>query len=140
MVARTVRIGQKILLTQSPFSHPGGLDAGVVDYDARARDARLEREPSRCREVLRSITTRLTKLTTTDEGRSLRVRQSAAPGGRTADVESNLERELAFLSGHTIHHLAIMRLLAERAGIVLPKGLDLAFSTEAFLDNSVQPT
>jgi hypothetical protein len=116
-----------------------GLDAGVVDY-ARERDVRLEQEPVRCREVLRSIVTRLAKLTPGDEGQRLRVRQSAAPGGRTAEVESNLGRELAFLSGHTIHHLAIMKLLAEAAGVVLPKGLDLAFSTEAFLDNSVQPT
>jgi len=117
-----------------------GLDAGVVDYDARERDPRLEQDPDRCREVLESITVRLAALTAEDEVRTLRIRQTAAPGGRAANVESNLERELAFLSGHTIHHLAIMKLLAEAAGIVLPQGLDLAFSTEAYLDNTVRPS
>jgi len=117
-----------------------GLESGVVDYDARERDPELERDPHRCREVLETISDRLRKLTSTDVGRSVRIRQTAASGGRTAEVESNLERELAFLSGHTIHHLAIMKLLAEEQSIALPQGLDLAFSTEAYLDGSKQPT
>jgi hypothetical protein len=41
---------------------------------------------------------------------------------------------LAFLSGHTIHHIAIMVHAARAAGVEIPTRLAVAFSTEAQRD------
>ena len=57
--------------------------------------------------------------------------QSAAPGRPPSSSPSRLERELVFLSGHTIHHIAIMVLAARAAGVEIPSPLAVAFSTEA---------
>ena len=61
------------------------------------------------------------------------LRQEVAPGGQSGRVDTNMERELAFLSSHTIHHLAIMSLLAEARGVEIPPGLGVAFSTATFM-------
>jgi hypothetical protein len=70
----------------------------------------------------------------------LRVRQSAAAGVEPITVDSNLERELLFLSGHTIHHIAIMALLVRGEGVGLPDGVDMAFSTAAHLSTASSPS
>jgi hypothetical protein len=108
-----------------------GLDTGQVDYDARDRDAALEREPDRALALLSDVAERLRIIGTGRLDRPLAVLLQAAPDPARSAVPSNLERELMFLSGHTIHHLAIMALLAEREGVAVPQGLDVAFSTSA---------
>jgi hypothetical protein len=108
-----------------------GLDAGLVDYDDRERDAVLEQDSELMRRRLAELDRALRTIDPAGFGRQLHVRQSAALGVAPVTVESNLERELLFLSGHTIHHLAIMTLLVRAHGIGLPTGLDIAFSTAA---------
>jgi hypothetical protein len=110
--------------------------AGVVDYDARDRDATVEVDPGRFLEELVSVETRLRSLSDADLGGTTEVRQAAAPGGREATSTSNLARELVFLSGHTIHHLAIVRLLCEAGGVPVPEDVTMAYSTEAFRSGS----
>lgn len=104
---------------------------GAVDYDARPRDPRTERDPACAREVLRGIADGLAALGDVDLGRELRVTQSVAPGRPPVPSTSRLERELAFLSSHTIHHIAIMVLAARAAGVTIPAELAVAYSTEA---------
>jgi len=106
-----------------------GLEAGRVDYDARDRDAVVEREPERALQLLAEVVAGLRAIAPDALARPLSVLLQAAPDPARGAVASHLERELMFLSGHTIHHLAIMALLAEREGVVVPGGLDVAFST-----------
>jgi hypothetical protein len=108
-----------------------GLDSGLVDYDARDRREILERDPDSFLEAMASIVTRLERLDSDSIRHTLRLRQEATPGA-VAEVESSLERELIFLSGHTIHHIAIVRLLAEASGFRLPPDLDVAYSTATY--------
>jgi len=105
---------------------------GRVDYDARDRDGSLESDSGRFLDAIDGIVARLAGLSEPALGRELSVRQAAAPGGREASSRSNLARELVFLSGHTIHHLAIVRLLCETAGVEVPETLTTAYSTEAY--------
>lgn len=111
-----------------------GLGSGLVDYDARERDGGLERDPRRFRAVLATVVERLQALDPAAGAAPLQVRQAAAPGGHAVVVGSSVERELVFLSGHTIHHLAMMKMLASAHGVLLPEHVDLAFSTEAHLE------
>ena len=110
----------------------GGTDTGVVDYDARARDRRLEEDPQVFLKTMDSVLRQLRSMGPADLRRTLRLRQEVAPGGKTGQVDTNMERELAFLSSHTIHHIAIMSLLAEARGVTVPPGLGVAFSTATF--------
>jgi hypothetical protein len=111
-----------------------GLDSGTVDYDGRERDPRLENDPQAYRVALDAIVERLARLEATTITRALWIRQAAAGGGEQVDSASSVERELVFLSGHTVHHLAIMKLLAGMHGVLVPGDLDYAFSTAAYLE------
>jgi len=108
-----------------------GWRSGCVDYDARPRDLRLERDPRAVRDALDGISASLSELNSADLRRELTVIQSAAPGRPPLSSPSRLERELVFLSGHTIHHIAIMVLAAREAGVELPARLAVAYSTDA---------
>jgi hypothetical protein len=111
-----------------------GWRTGSVDYDARPRDERLERDADAVLDALGEITTSLAALGEDDLERGLAVVQTAAPGRAKRRSPSCLERELVFLSSHTIHHIAIMRLAAREAGVVVPPELAVAFSTESHRD------
>jgi hypothetical protein len=116
-----------------------GLSAGVVDYDARDRDEGMEDRPERFRAALAETVSKLGQIEPGDLERSLRVKQLAAPGAESAPVASTLERELIFLSSHTIHHLALMLHLAASRGVELPEELGVAFSTAAYRAGLEQP-
>ena len=112
-----------------------GWRSGSVDYDARARDVRLEQDPGVVRGALAAIAGSLTEIRSADLLHELTVTQSAAPGRPPLSSPSLLERELVFLSGHTIHHIAIMVLAARAVGVEIPPRLAVAYSTEAHRDS-----
>jgi len=111
-----------------------GWPQGAVDYDARPRDSRLERDPGAVRDALSTIAGALASIRSGDLLREVSVTQSTAPGRPPVCSPSRLERELVFLSGHTIHHIAIMVLAAKAAGVQIPSRLAVAYSTEAHRD------
>jgi hypothetical protein len=106
-----------------------GWRSGFVDYDARARDPRLERDPWAVLAALEDITGSLSTIQRENLHDELVVSQSAAPGRPPASSGTRLERELLFLSGHAIHHIAIMVLAASAAGVAIPSELAVAYST-----------
>ena len=106
-----------------------------MDYDARDRDERVERDDTVLRGVIAHTRERLQALGPDDLESGFTVRQAVAPGGQVVSTPSNPARELAFLSGHTIHHLATMLLIAREHGIDVPASLGVAFSTEAYRDS-----
>lgn len=108
-----------------------GLPDGLVDYDARDRDPGLGGDAERLSRELLSFEPRLWALATEDPARPLRVRSRASTASEPVVLESTLARELAFLSSHAIHHLAIARVLAEAMGATVPPDLGVAYSTLA---------
>lgn len=106
-----------------------GLPAGVVDYDARAREVHVERDPDAARGVIASTCEGLAGLSEAMLEKALHVRQMAAPHRPQVTVASSVARELLFLSQHTIHHLALMLAVAGALGLELPSEFALAFST-----------
>ena len=118
-----------------------GLDAGRVDYDTRDRDPRIETDPGMAREAITGITQRLAAL-----------RGRIATGGFSADaavtvccttavdqspglkIRSTLDRELAFLHGHAIHHYALIRMLLAGQGTALRESFGVSPGTLAFRD------
>jgi len=112
-----------------------GWRSGLVDYDARLRDRRLEQDPRAVTAALDRIASLLRAIGRDDLSRELTVTQSAAPGRPPASSVSRLERELVFLSGHTIHHIAIMVLAARAVGVEVPARLAVAYSTEGYRES-----
>jgi len=113
-----------------------GLESGVVDYDDRGRRASLERDPAKLLAALHQVTAELARLEGRTTGRSLDVVQLAAPGRGVHRAASTLERELVFLSSHTVHHLALAIEIAASLGLQLPRELGMAFSTAAYLEKN----
>jgi hypothetical protein len=109
-----------------------GLEHGVADYDARDRDESIERDPERFREAIANVCRSMAAFTPEQLRQRIAIRQTAALDSEPSLLESTVERELVFLSSHTIHHLAVVVNLCREQGVDLPEDLALAFSTAAY--------
>ncbi|MGM0984353.1 MAG: DinB family protein [Pseudomonadota bacterium] len=106
-----------------------GLDreAEVIDYEQRRRDEVLEQWPQQAASHLAGIEVRLLSL---GNGPSLNALSLGYPmDDDTLTLASSLNRELTFLTSHSIHHMAIIALLAEQSGIHLPETFGVHPST-----------
>lgn len=109
-----------------------GLDDGIIDYDARDRDSRIESDPERFLAALADAEGGLRRLADHDLSRTVEVLQMPASDAHPARVGSTLSRELVFLSSHTIHHLALMIHIGRSMGLDVHEGGGVAFSTAAY--------
>lgn len=83
---------------------------GVVDYDARPRDATLEHDPRMAQQRAAALSVALLGLEGHDLGAAVQVRgQGGLHGDFAFDVVSSLGRELAFAASHAIHHFAVLK-------------------------------
>ena len=101
-----------------------GVVVGRVDYDDRARDARVESDPARAGETLLTLAARL-RAEAWPSG-TLEVRMDTGEEGWTA---STVDRELRFLASHTVHHFAIVRLLLADSAVRMSPDFGIAPST-----------
>ena len=105
-------------------------EEGLIDYDARARDPRVESDPSYAVDRARSAMERLDGLITGGDAGRVTVRvETRAPDGVGLLTESSIGRELAQLASHTIHHYAIIALVLSIQGVAVPSGFGIAPST-----------
>lgn len=95
------------------------LEAGRIDYDRRARDRGLERDPRAARAAIDEIRGRLGWIGPAQLEAELMVRTDVAPLERpeAAWSRSSVARELRFLASHTVHHFALIAPLLCRQGI-----------------------
>lgn len=112
-----------------------GLESGRVDFDARRRDERLERERAVGRKRLLDLASRVRAIDTSVAGRALRVSHDAPPGVPQPVVESTLEREMMFLASHCVHHYALVALVLKRRGVRPSPEFGVAVSTLRFSRN-----
>lgn len=81
-----------------------------VDYDARARDAGMERDPVRARAQVLRLQEELRKDRAALATDPIAVHQRGGLCGEENFVSfSTVERELLFLSSHATHHYALIR-------------------------------
>ncbi len=107
-----------------------GVGAGMIDYDARERNPRIERDPSEAANLADELTQRLAALTLRDPNRPLSVQMRTGDGDVMPDWRpSSLGRELQFLVSHTVHHYALIKLLLEDHGIYAGEEFGVAPST-----------
>lgn len=111
-----------------------GICEGRVNYDARRRDRAIEHDPSVAAAEAQHWINALGQLDVRDGERRLLVHSDSGGGPDCADWrESSTGRELQFLTSHTVHHYALIKLLLEWHGVSLDRDFGMAPSTRAHL-------
>ncbi len=107
-----------------------GLEHRLIDYDARARRAEIERDRELAIGQLAAVAERLGRIDreALDAPVALRDAGSVEAGGGTR-LASSVGRELLFLASHTVHHYALIALALRLGGHPVPSGFGVAPST-----------
>jgi len=109
-----------------------GLGQGRMDYDARARDERIERSRHAALAATRECLAALEPLEGAPD-RPVMVQMDSGSGPEQADWRpSSTGRELQFLCSHTVHHYALIKLLLDGSGIDLGVEFGMAPSSLAY--------
>lgn len=112
-----------------------GIQSREINYDARKRNLRIEREPIYACNFAAGLTDKLSYLSS-DETLTLK-----GGYGQTADVvvETSLGRELAYNIEHAIHHMAIIQICIKHyfSYVQLDENFGVAFSTQKYLQENV---
>lgn len=116
------------------LSFLAGFTIGVIDYEARVRDTRIETDRDYALNVLGSICDRLQTLPAVNK--SLRIRmENTDDGDVSAWGESTARRELQFLMSHTIHHYALVAVSCRILGVEPHPDFGVAPSTLRYRDS-----
>lgn len=103
-----------------------GYVSGVVNYEKRERDSRIETNRLFAKEALWSVWNLLNK---EDKELMLELDYSES-SAETISVQSNYYRELIYNLEHTIHHMALIRIgVNDVAEIKVPDNFGVASST-----------
>jgi uncharacterized damage-inducible protein DinB len=106
------------------------LETGVVDYDRRDRDPRVERDLDTARAATRNVRSELQNWDVSVLERTVGVRCSVSDcNPEPPTTRSTLGRELAYAITHGIHHNAMIGVIARLEGQALPAGFGVAPST-----------
>lgn len=109
-------------------------ETGIVDYDQRRRGAKVESELNTGIAELKRIREWLLSLTPDSLDKPINILSEASvKTQRVCEVTSSLKRELLFVGSHTIHHLALIKVITTHAGIETCKHLGYAPATATYL-------
>lgn len=107
-----------------------GIQAGEINYDARERNARLETEVAYASMATRDVLRTIENYSDADLGKTCKVVNSISYGSpQPSVIETNVGRELAYCTGHAVHHYAIIRLICSQANVEVPADFGVAPST-----------
>jgi hypothetical protein len=103
-----------------------GYDTGIVNYEKRKRDQRIEQDKYFARKLLIGIYTHLH-----EEDRSLLLEANYNElSEELILIPTNYYREIVYNLEHTVHHMALIRVgINEVSSIELPAGYGVAAST-----------
>jgi hypothetical protein len=107
-----------------------GIPFGLVDYDARNRDAAIECDRNfaiaRCRSLATDVLANLRPLPATAP---VLVRIASDLEGEIPPQRSSLGRELLFVQSHAVHHFALLCAIAREHGLAVAADFGVAPST-----------
>lgn len=112
-----------------------GYEVGVVNYEKRKRDHRIETDKLFAADLLNRITHQLSK-----KDKTLLLEACYdEPSNETMTVATNYVRELVYNLEHTVHHMALIRVgVNELSGIKLPDDFGVATSTIKYRETCAQ--
>ncbi len=102
-----------------------GYEAGVINYEKRKRDIRIETDKDFAVELMTMIINSLDK-----DNKELLLEVSCDDSFPPVSVPTNYYREIIYNLEHTVHHMALIRVgISEVSKISLPEGFGVASST-----------
>ncbi|UYV20073.1 hypothetical protein K1Y77_05260 [Halomonas qaidamensis] len=111
----------------------GSVQTGSIDYEQRHRQAALEGEPHVALHTLGTLRAELHAVSSYPIETPIVLHYPVEPSGNSLlPLPSSLGRELAFLTSHTVHHMALIRLLCEAMNMSLPSDFGVHPSTLRF--------
>jgi len=112
-----------------------------INYDRRTRDLAVEQCPQTGIASLQAVRAQLHDLADMASEQTLTVACSCATDGseRPTVVTSTLGRELMFLQSHTVHHLALIAVLARQRGMSVPTDFGVAPATLQYRASTAPP-
>jgi uncharacterized damage-inducible protein DinB len=113
-----------------------GLTTGEIDYEKRARDPRIEGSAAFANEILAGIIAQLRGVV--DRPPANRELHYCAETSTATTTSTSILRELEFLLSHTIHHYALIAVMARLQGCEPPAEFGIAPSTLKFQQSQAQ--
>lgn len=107
----------------------------TLDYEQREREAVLENDPAQALTRVKKLQEGLAALTAAPYDTPLTLRYPVEAS--ELDIPTSLGRELAFLTSHNVHHMALIGLLCETLDIPLPKDFGVHSSTLRYWERQV---
>jgi uncharacterized damage-inducible protein DinB len=104
---------------------------GQIDYDRRQRGTEVERSRLAALEAIRRLVRELLAHPWGPGDRPLQLSVLVAPDRPAIDVDTSLDRELAFVLSHTIHHNSLIAVMVRLLGRPVPATFGYAPSTIA---------
>lgn len=112
-----------------------GYNTGVVNYEKRKRDIKIETSKGFAEELLHTVSSGLDR---PDKSLTLEACYSEDKDDLIS-LPSNYYREVVYNLEHTIHHMALIKVgVRELTDIVLPDGFGVASSTMKYKKECVQ--
>ena len=113
-----------------------GIDEGELSYDHRRRGTDVETSREAALAVIRRQQRQLFALPPNVEGRPLRLSAMGSSSLPATEVDTTVGRELAFVLSHTVHHNALIAIMAQSLGVPVPDRFGYAPSTIAYLEKT----
>jgi hypothetical protein len=112
-----------------------GYDEGVVNYEKRKRDYRIETDKDFAATLLKEIYHRMNR----PNKNLILEAQDYGDAEGTVTIPSNYYREIAYNLEHAVHHMALIRVgINEISSIVLPREFGVAYSTIKYHEKCAQ--
>lgn len=105
------------------------IGACELDYDHRARGTPIERDPLAAIDEITSLQTALANLPAIDPFRDITLRAQVMENGPSLAISSTPLREFVFVLSHTIHHGALIAVMARLLDVDVPAKFGYAPAT-----------
>lgn len=109
-----------------------GVKTGCIDYNSRHRDTVLEQDSDLALKASHRFIEWLTEIDLDNKPLTV-ISEISVSQSESTLMKSNVNRELAYLINHTLHHIAYAKLLAKIQGISVPDHLGVAPATASYL-------
>lgn len=113
-----------------------GLEEGELSYDHRRRGTEVETNREAALDVIRRQERQLLAFPPHAERRPLRLSALVSSSLPPTEVETTVGRELAFVLSHTVHHNALIAVMAQTLGVPVPDRFGYAPCTIAHLEKA----
>jgi uncharacterized damage-inducible protein DinB len=120
--------GMPWIMCNALVSHWGTAE---ISYESRSPGTPVEMDTWAAIEEIDRLNLELEDLQARRLDDHVRLESITSRDGETMHVQTTAGRELAFVLQHTIHHAAIIAVLLEQIGVIVPAGFGYAPSTLA---------